>query len=391
MTEMSKPVEMDEPGAHLWGSYPAPTIQQGLEEIGTTVGRHLVFGMPDGEIDTPKLERKDWVIGNLKRLRDETRGIKVVKWGDYKNYDDMAVLDIGPEGLDPYDIHLDYHKAAMDSFPFVIDSLEENHLAHLPMQVGIPGYRQYPTFAFGKYPIPGIDAYKGLRGKYLKPFIKATDDEMVMLSRDPELNAHGQGIITEHPVETIATVDTWRKRGSFVGKRLGSYMVKGMGEQIEALPRTALTGRHLCLGRFKGDPAIPFDPEEPNALEPMVYLANEDLSRWPKGHMPPRVYGIPVIPESGKLPNKKAQKEIAAQLGDIALPIGTRLVPGLITYDAPTEELVAFYRLIQKEVKGTVTPGAPCGLSSLRLHKDPDARLTVLRRHAEVAEQLRAA
>jgi hypothetical protein len=372
-------VSLEQPGIHQWGSYPAATLEQGLQEVTSTVGEYLVFGMPDCEINTPNRFREDWVVGNLKLLAD-TPGIVTVKDGDYSGYKDFPTYDIGPEGLDSFDLDLGYFDMAKETLPYIIAALKKEGLEDMPIQVGIPGYRQIPTFAFGQY--------KALRSKYLQNHTIATRGEMFRLAKDADLAKQGLGIQLEYPVETLAVLDA-AKKSRRLGTIAAKYMARGIAGQAGDLPQALPKAVHPCYGRYLGEAADAPDPDKSGSYEPVVTLINETLSQWPDGHEPPRIFGFPVIPEGRSMPSKKAQREIVAQLGDLALPKGTVLAPGIVTQHTKAREVAILGNDIQDKIGSPIAIAAPCGLASLR--KQPGAALGVLRQEREAVEMLRTA
>lgn len=375
MTEIA-----NNPGIHLIGSYYAPDLETGLSQVVDTVGDKLYFGMPDLELDMNGAERKDWVIGALRNLRDHTPGIIVKKPGNYTSYEDMALLDIGPEGLDPFDIKLGYFDAAKQSLPFVRQALAAAGREDLPMEIGIPGYGQLPPFAFGRV--------KGMLPKYRRPLMQATQHEQVRIAHDHELAADGGvGVQTEHPVETLMMLEAWQK-SKRAGQALGNILGRSIAGQQADLPRTMPRAEHLCYGRFMGEPAAEPDLEQPGALQPVITLANEIAAHKPKHHDPTRVTTLPIVAESGHLPSERAQNEIIAQLSDLVLHKETRVSLGIITYNTPADQVARFMERAQNKSNLIFMPGAPCGLSSLRHHNDPDAAYKVLKLHADVHDML---
>ena len=361
--------------SHQWGSYPANSIEQYVEDIAQTVGPYLAFGLSDAEIDVPGYERKDWAVDRLKRL-EALHSIKVLRHGEYANYADISVLDIH-DALDPRELQLGYFDIAKQSLPQLREAMRDRELAHLPMQVGILGDMEIPSLAFGAKKI--ADDFD----RYARPFVQAGDMELTRLTSDLELQEQGLAIQFECPVETLAALASARD-----GKDSSSSLASTIVRQVAVLPQNALTALHFCYGRHNGKPLDAPDSHQENAYAPVVELINQTLSMWPEGHDKPKIVGMPIIAEGGHMPTDRAIKNIVAQLQDLKMPSETMLAPGTATFYTEIPDLVRLNGRIQDGIGKPVAISSPCGKSSLRTRLRA-ARL-VMGREAVAIRQLRA-
>lgn len=386
MEVLRQPI-LTQTGNHQHGSQSSElTIAQAVRVVDSTVGPYLHFGISDGETNiegqTPEkkpydFKRDEWVVGPIQKL-EAVPGIDIISPGGYRDYDDFPRHVVtGP--LNPESLPLEYAQIVRLTLPVMREALGDTLLRGYGLQIGIPGYRQIPSFAFGQYK-PLL-----MPKKYQRPFTAATRQNVAALYSNPEILRFNPGIQFEHPVETLAALEAYRK-GKILGGLAARFMASGIASQYASLHAKARTAIHLCYGRFKGHaaPSAP-DPSLPGVFEPVVGLANHTVQKIAETHTPPAVFSIPLLQEGGGMVGQGAIREIVAQMKDLNMPRRTAIAFGIATQHTDAEDIARFGDALQNGLGRPILVSSPCGKGSM----SADQGHALLQKEAQAVALLR--
>ena len=378
---------LEERATQLWGSVPAATIEEGVRDTLDIVGEHLALGMSDCELGGGEDKgREDWIVYNVLRARD-IPGVELTHDGDLSSYEAIPVHRLAGR-LRSERISLGYYNHARLAAPIIRQEVERIGRPDLGLWVGVAEGKQVPSFSFPIIKMPGRVPdlpLGGLLPKYYQPYVDATNREIRDMYKDPGLTANPLVVSIESPGAAIATLQMWRMAPK-IGRLAANKFARDIASHVECMPTDATVAVHLCWGRFQGEAFDSPDPSQPNALEPLVALANAVQRHWPKGHAAPALMGLPLTAEGTPMPT---DLDYLKPLKQLELSEETRIGAGIITPQTHRNDLIGVVHALDKITKRIVTPTAPCGLSSLRHSPDKDLAKKVLRMHADLVDSTR--
>jgi hypothetical protein len=320
---------MTDRAVHLVGSLPAANAREALKWVTGILGNTIGPCMPDGETG----DRSDWVNRLVENLRTHP-DLELVRDGEWTGYTDTPAFRV-KRGHKLRWIDLDYLAEFEKSWKAYEDLV---HGSGRRFQIGIPGPFDVAAIAFG-FNIPRALAN-------LAPFREATIREITAI----ESRAKGLAIFQlEVPIELILLTKLPRAAQPAAARRLAREILR----PIEAAPRNARFGLHLCLGDLNNK-----SMGDPSDAGPLVVLANAILGGWPEG----RILDFVHVPLAHGNRPPTMDPDYYEPLTQLSIPDEVRFIGGFIHEKSLIKDLVLIRDQIEFNLGRPIDVAASCGL-----------------------------
>ena len=336
---------MTERTVHLVGSLPGANTREALTWVTGILGNTIGPCMPDGETG----DRSDWVNRLVENLRSHP-DLELVRDGEWTGYTDTPAFRVKP-GRKLRWIDLDYVAEFEKSWKTYEDLI---HGSGRRFQIGIPGPLDVAAIAFG-FNLPAAL-------KNLSPFRDATIREIAEIWSKADDLAVFQ---LEVPIELIMLTKLPRRAQPAAAKRLAREVLR----VVEAAPRGARFGLHLCLGDLNNE-----SMGTPSDAGPLVVLANAIMGEWPTG----RTLEFVHVPLAHGSEPPTMDPDYYAPLAQLWIPDRVRFIGGFIHEKSLIKDLVLIRDQIEFDLGRQIDVAASCGLGR-RNRKDAQLNLEIAR------------